>query len=49
MGGGANLNNLAKLMSNDPKSAKLRNMIVTKKTKATFVNGLPKDVASKGV
>ena len=48
MWGGANLNNLAKLMSNDTKSAKLRRIVVTKTAKATFLSGLSKDVSSKG-
>jgi hypothetical protein len=48
IGGGSNLNNLAKLMSNDPNAARLRRIVISKTTKATFLPGLPKDVAIKG-
>ena len=47
-GGGSNLNNLAKLMSNDSSASRLRSIVVSKTKKATFVPGLPKDVAIKG-
>ena len=46
--GGANLNNLAKLMSNNERAATLRNIVITGKTEATFLPGLPRDVAIKG-
>jgi hypothetical protein len=46
--GGANLNNLAKLMSNNPRAEKLRKIVITGKIPATFVPGLPREVATKG-
>ena len=35
-------------MSNDPNAARLRRIVISKTTKATFLPGLPKDVAIKG-
>ena len=35
-------------MSNNPRAEKLRKIVITGKTPATFLPGLPRDVATKG-
>lgn len=46
--GGINLTNLARIMDNTERALTLRNIIVSGIKKATFLPGLPKDVAFIG-
>jgi hypothetical protein len=46
--GGINLTNLARIMDNTERASALRDIIVSGTKKATFLPGLPKDVAYIG-
>jgi len=46
--GGINLTNLARIMENSDRATDLRKIIISGDKKATFLPGLPKDIAYIG-